>query len=305
MMGAKVWTAPGAVISAIVPALALLLAVEFAAPAEVQASDAGVQRLYDDFGRINKQPSGPWYVINWGSEDGQPQRWEGVPCGSDSCVRARKSGDVSYADLSIHPSDHPGFFTNAELAEQNTGFAAGQPGAWKPAPGHPVELEARVRWSPNHRADGSGGAQGSSGIWFWNSPIDVASYPDSQFGNLKAFGISWTAEDSATLNGLNASVVVPTEFGPYPVWSAAPDRPVDLQRWNEISIRWMEDGNGQQAVRFWINGRYLGMSQLAEPFDPLSLEIWSDNQVPTPNGVEYRNPTSEQSLQVDYIDVSR
>lgn len=289
----------GVLIVAMVSALLTLGVVRLAAPAQAQ----GVVRseiLSDDFEEIRPRPAGPWYVINLGSEDGQPQRWEGQECGSDSCVRARMAGRVSYAELSVAPSVTPGFYVNAELAEQRTGYAAGQPGRWEPAPGHPVELNARVRWSANHGADGGGGAQGSSGIWLWNSPVDVNA---TEYADFQAFGISWTTGDSAVLRGINASVVRTTQFGPYPVWSATPARPPNLREWNDVTMLWSENAQGAQSVRFWLNRRPLGTARLDEPFGPLSVEIWSDNQVPTQTGIEFRNPSAPQSFEVDRIEV--
>lgn len=260
------------------------------------------RKLSDDFGSIRPQPGGPWYVINWGSEDGQPRRWEGQNYGSDSCVRAVRGGGDSFARLEVSPPDTSGFYANAELAERRTGYASGEPGVWKPSPGHPVELETRVRWSPNHDASGGGGAQGSSGVWFWNSPVDMAA---EDYADIQAFGLSWTTQDSAVLKGINVAVVRTTPYGPYPVWSAGPKRAVDLQEWNDFDVIWSEGGGGAQTVKFSLNGEALGTARLEQPFGALSLEIWSDNQVPTRTGIDYRNPTAKQAFEVDRIEVER
>lgn len=281
--------------------LAVLAAGGLAVSAGAQVSQAPAT-LTDEFDAIRSQPNGPWYVINLGSRDGQARRWEGEACGSDSCVKARKAGGVSYAELSVTPSRTPGFYVNAELAEQNTGYAVGQPGRWEPSPGHPVELKARVRWSANHKADGGGGAQGSSGIWLWNSPVDANA---TEYADFQAFGISWATGDSVATPGLNASVVRTTPFGPFPVWSAAPQTPPNMQQWNDVSMVWSENGSGAQTVKVGLNGRNLGTTTLSEPFGPLSVEIWSDNQVATAGGIEFRNPTARQSFEVDRISVVR
>lgn len=281
-----------------------MLAVAVVGVSGRTAARAGVdeQRLSDGFKTIRQQPAGPWYVINWGSEGGQPQRWEGRECGSDSCVRALSRGGDRFARLSVTPSESPGFYVNAELAERSTGYAADEPGTWEPSPGHPILLEAEVRWSPNHEVDGGGGAQGSSGIWLWNSPVDLYA---QGYADFQAIGLSWTSEGSAVLEGVEASVVRTTPYGPLPVWSSAPRRPVDLQEWNEFGMLWSEDRSGRQTVRFSLNGESLGKASLEEPFGALSLELWSDNQVPTAQGIEYRNPTSEQAFDVDRIEVKQ
>jgi hypothetical protein len=64
--------------------------------------EVATRKISDGFGSIRPQPGGPWYVINWGSEDGQPQCWEGQDCGSDSCVRAVSEGsDQPFGALSL------------------------------------------------------------------------------------------------------------------------------------------------------------------------------------------------------------
>jgi hypothetical protein len=122
--------------SAVVLALtAVFTGMAFAVPAEARegtnqtkgqeylvgpdGSSRNLQSLFDDFDTIRAKPrsGAPWYIINWGSKNGEWRRWEGRPCGSDSCVRARRSDGVSFAKLSIFPSDTRGFYTNAELAE--------------------------------------------------------------------------------------------------------------------------------------------------------------------------------------------
>lgn len=263
---------------------------------------AASRKLIDDFETIRSRPRGPWYVINWGSEDGEPRRWEGRECGSHSCVRAVTEGGESFARLEVSPSETPGYYVNAELAERRTGYASGEAGAWEPSPGHPVEVEARLRWSPNHDASGGGGAQGSSGVWLWNSPVDMEA---EDYADFQAFGLSWITGDSAVLKGLNAAVIRTTPHGPYPVWSAAPERAMDLQAWNDFALRWSADASGGQTVRFSLNGAPVGIARLGEPFGALSLEIWSDNQVPTPYGIDYRNPAADQGFEVERIKVQR
>jgi hypothetical protein len=107
------------------------------------------------------------------------------------------------------------------------------------------------------------------------------------------------------LKGVNAAVIRTTPHGPYPVWSAAPDRAIDLREWNDFALLWSADGSGGQTVRFSLNGAPVGIARLDEPFGALSLEIWSDNQVPTPSGIDYRNPAADQCFEVERIMVER
>ena len=163
-------------------------------------------------------------------------------------------------------------------------------------------MEARIRWSPNHDVSGGGGAQGSSGVWLWNSPVDMEA---EDYADFQALGISWTTEDSAVLKGVKAAVVWTTPYGPYPVWSAGPRRAVDLQEWNDFDMIWSEGRSGGQTVEFSLNSKALGTARLKQPFGALSLEMWSDNQVPTQTGIDYRNPTAGQAFEVDHIEVER
>ena len=62
---------------------------------------------------------------------------------------------------------------------------------------------------------------------------------------------------------------------------------------------------GSDSVKFSLDGEALGTARLERPFGALSLEIWSDNQVPTRTGIDYRNPTAKQAFDVDRIVVER
>jgi hypothetical protein len=68
---------------------------------------------------------------------------------------------------------------------------------------------------------------------------------------------------------------------------------------------WTENTAGVQHVTFWVNGELVGGTQLPKPFGPLSLELWNDNQVPTATGLEFRNATAEQRMDVDFVGVGR
>jgi hypothetical protein len=270
-----------------------------ALPIKAQAAITGQNFLLESFNQLRLKPAvnGEWWVINNGDENGYPQRWE-ANCGDASCTTAERERGVSLARLKLTPDATPGFYTGTEISEYETGFAYGVPGKWVPTYGHPVIVSVRLKWSSNFNADGSGGAIGTSGFWLWNSPIDI---PNQAINPQDGIGFNWIEQGSAMLPGLQASVLNYS----YPVYSAVPTNPVNMQNWNLFTFIWSVDQNGVQSVTHLINTENLGTYNLDMPLGPMSLTIWHDNQFPTWEGIEVHNPTSNQSMDVDLVTIAR
>lgn len=265
-------------------------------------SPASAATLYDDFNSlpaVNPDNGGNWWVLNTGLLDSQYYVYNDY-CGDGTCVLAKSDSGTTYASLEQYTTETPGNYYDAELAEEHTGFFYGQPTVWNPSPGEPVTMETRVRWSANHQPDGSGGAVGSSGIWLWNSPIDYvnfAVYPQD------GIGFNWVNKDSSFAPGLSMGMVNDS----FPVFQL-PLNTLNMQDWNTFKFVWSVDAvSGLQFVDLYVNEGYRGHHPLLSPMHDLSVEMWSDNQMPVDMAgtIGFFQPTATQTFEVDSISVSK
>lgn len=281
----------------VLASLVALLPFSFGLQASEVSADSAF--LFDSFYTLPIKPdtNAKWWVINWGADEfGYPLRVEDY-CGSSSCVTQKVVNGTTLVELSQTPDQVAGLYYNAELAELQTGFAYGQPTSWNPEPLKPVVLSTRVRWSENYKVDGSGNTVGSSGIWLWNSPADLVN---GQFYPANAIGIQWVDDQSVFNQGLNLGVYTNS----FPEWQV-PVTNIDMSDWNNFTFIWSESFSGVQSLTAFVNGVYVGTTQLSTPLSDLSVEIWNDNQRPTWEGVTYDQALEEQYMQVDYVSLFR
>jgi hypothetical protein len=96
----------------------------------------------------------------------------GATCDTDACVTFESQGGRTYGKFTVNHSNTPGFYQN--VATSNVVVAVDpaptDEGPYSVSFGHPVTLEAMIKWSSNYGPDGSG-ARGTSGVIFWNSAV--------------------------------------------------------------------------------------------------------------------------------------
>lgn len=268
----------------------------FAVVNPIAAATVTEDSVYDNFSTLSLKPDADayWWVLNWGDDLVNEGYY-----GDASSVTQVTEGSTSYIDLKLTPDATPGYYTNAEVAELHTGYAYGEEAKWLPEYGSPVVVEARVRWVGDFNQDGSGDAVGTSGIWLWNSPADLTN---GVFNPLTSMGFSWNNDDALYAKGLAGTVVRSS----IPVSIKKPSFSVNMDGWVDLKMVWSEHWLGYQTVCFYVNGKYVGTDVLLIPItNPLSVEIWSDNQTYKLTGTTYENPTEDQSFQVDYVRVSQ
>lgn len=250
--------------------------------------------VFDDFDflHLRPNPQAYWYILNWG--DGQVFS---DFYGPSSSVTAENEGEITFARLAIHPDATPGDYSNAEIAERNTGSASQEPGQWSPDFNHPVVFENRVRWSPQYKADASGSAVGTNGIWLWNSPIVGEVY-----GPTKAFGFNWSMSGTGfNLVGLSATVVRGTI--PVVVYRQQITN-VDMNDWVDLKVVWSRHTFETEKLEFYVNNSLIGIS-ITPSLGKLTVETWNDNQLSSFAGRSFPNPASDQMMDIDFIRVER
>lgn len=289
---------------------ALLLAYLLAGVISPAPSHTVVQPgyVYDEFKKIEiKAPTDGdndpyWWIINNG--DGAQTY---ANCADATCVTAENEGSLKFARLQLNHDTTPAVwdgseYNGTEISEYRTMYSSTLPGRWLPTFGHPVSISARVRFSPNYAPDGSGGAVGSAGLWLWNS---YPATPD--YAPANAFGFNWSESGAAGgLGGLQVTALQAT----IPVYSQPVGQDLDLSDWHTWSFTWSADAGGAQSLEWGLDGASVGQTQLAEPFQALSLTFWNDNQFPTflENGqysVVFHNPSAEQEFDIDWVEIDQ
>ncbi len=248
------------------------------------------------FTDFNQQQSDLYYEIYEGGSHNY-----GSTCGTDACLTYETQGRRTYGKFTVNPSANPGYFQN--VAASQTAPGADDQGPYTATYGHPVTLEAKIKWSANYNADGTGDAQGTSGIVLWNGEgVDGTSLPDSA-----QLGFTWTSQDvlGGFLSGFMASSIEDLQ----PVGLSAPAAPIDINDWIKVKVIWSEDAQGVQSVAYYADSQLLGTHVLPQPLHGLGLEIWNDNQEPvfcdTGLCFDFPNPDQAQSLYVDYVKIEQ
>ena len=266
----------------------------------VPVVQAATQPMYflESFDRLVIHQPGDTQVPYWVILNGDAGQYY-APCGDASCVTAEKEGRTAFARLQIKPDQTPGNYTGSEISELRTGYSAGQ-GRWLPAVGHPVIATARVRFSPNYKADGTGGAIGSAGFWLWNSYIDFSHQTALP---IEAFGFSWGEQGTwfGMLDGLQISAL--QDNAPLYRQRVTPEHP---DRWMLWTMIWSVNRAGEQRLDYALNGQLIGSTTLPRVYTPLSITFWNDNQYVGADEtsaftIQYHQPSAAQNFDVDSV----
>jgi hypothetical protein len=281
-------------------AIVMLAVVAFGLPGSVKAF-GNPWPLVDTFSYnfLKPHPLAKWWIINWGESGGTQGRFEDDE-GPYSSFSIEQEGWKRFARLTVKPQAVSGFYTNVDVAEEHTGFPAEIENEWAPTEHKDVVIEAKVRWSAGFNATGTGGAVGSSGVWLWNSPYDVANY--DPFALNRSFGFNYNEAGSygGFLQGLTFNVI----FDNNPIYVTSAGATLNMHDWNTLKSVWSLD-NGVESIEFFVNGTSVGSTQLPASLGALSTEIWNDNQhvVFDENGLNliFENLESDQHFDLDHF----
>lgn len=231
----------------------------------------------------------------------------GDACGTDACTTFERQGNKTYGKFTISPGPAPEHYQNAATSQVPVP-ADGSPAPTDAGPysltnGHSITMETKIKFSSNYGLLGEGGAQGSSGIVFWNSSIDQ----NGQTPEYDQIGILWTAAD--VLGGAFAGLTATSLVNVAPVGLSYPTELAGLSDWFKVKMVWAQDNQGIQSVAYHIDGELVATHVLPVQLQGLSLEIWNDNQEPQfcETGIcfAFSAPTEPQSLYVDYVKVTQ
>ena len=289
--------------------------------------------VLDDFADFTYRT--PWTFYPWNpepepawDEENEPYWWTvanngwyesayNQPCSStgNECVTHEAEGDEGFMRMTVRPftpiDPATPEYHGAGVMELNTGFAFFKPKRWKPEPGKPVTLIAKVRWSDAYNADGTGDFVGSSGIYLWNMPID---YENLALHEVRALGIDLISDDSEVpeVVGLGVTVLYNDGSGVYELdkWNKYPCYGLDIHDWVELKMTWYEDESGQQSAKFWIDGDFVTEHVFDIPFPALAFEVWNDNYVLHDEGNGMFSPhvgefEAEQYIDLDFVKVKQ
>ena len=254
-----------------------------------------------------------WPMVN----SGYFERDYNMPCsssGTECVVWGQDPNGKGYVRMTVSPyvpnPAIPGEYHEAALTETNHGFSYADQKRWLPEVGKPVIVTATMRWSDNFNVDGTGFV-GTSGLYLWNMPAD---YINGVFHGPKAIGIDLMSANMEVpeFRGLGLTVIdVPGDTTLYNKsdWTKIPyTRNIDLTRWMLFNMEWSVNAQGEQKVKFWINGEKVGQKTLAQPLPALAIELWNDNYLIKDTGTGYIYPTTEminaeQSYDIGFISV--
>lgn len=230
-----------------------------------------------------RQPGVPSSYPWWAIVDENSLQHYGAPCDPKniSClVRMSESGDY-FARFTISPDANPPSpmgYNNVEFSQTQTGYTFNQ-GAICPTVGHPVTMTESMRFGPNYKADGTGGAIGSAGGGMWNS------YPDfinQTLHPITAFWWSWGQQGQ--YNGLIDGLTVNVFNQNNPVFFQRVTAPISLQDWMTWTTTWGKLDNGNDTVQFSVkqNGKSYDLgTATTSSLGCLSFTHWNDNQLVT------------------------
>jgi hypothetical protein len=275
--------------------------------------------VFDDFNErgtlMSPHEDGYWWIDGQGvDKDGNALRVrDNQACKLQTCVRIVQDSSVNdFVRLEGSPTTTT-HYVNANLADKVDGADtdpeySGQtyPGDWNPSVGHPVTVEARVRFGENFNMDGTGGANGTTGIWLWSNPFSIGAA--NQHGAHDGIGFSWASADSEFAQGLTMTVVK----GEFPVFLQPVTANININDWNTYKFVWSEDIVGNQSVSFYINGQHQGDAQMfagATTVHNMGFEFWLDNLAfkPSqyPNFLQNIPITEERHIDLDQVSINK
>lgn len=269
--------------------------VAFLAAAPAKASTA----LY--FSDFNSQQSDLVYEVYQGGV-----HEAGNSCDTDACATFGKQGQRTFGEYTVNPSLTPGFYQNVAAAQTAVGTdpAPTNQGPLNVSYGHPITLEAKVKWGPNYSRDGqTGNARGTSGVILWNGAVSTTG----QTPDYSEIGFTWASKYTVggILSGFTANSFVDLNADGIDY----PPSTLNINDWFKIQMVWSQDANGVQTVAYYADGTWIGTDTLQSQLHGLSLEIWNDNQEPVfcDTGLceSYPNPTQSQSFFVDYVSITQ
>jgi hypothetical protein len=259
-------------------------------------------KIKDNFNNLDSQ----WNFINFEEENGVQVIRPGLMCGTDACASLVKSGGDKFMRIAVNPSTTPGFYTDTEVNQVALGDPAvtTDSGPFTATYGHPVTLEARIRWNNAYNYDGTGPAVGSSGVILWNSAVLPGTGPTSQYD---AIGFSWVSDNTigGLVKGFTSLSYVNRQFAGI----SRPASPININEWIDVKLVWEENISQQQSVTYYANGELIATHMLPERLKGLSVEMWNDNQEPTfgPGGLVqvYSSPSIPQHFEIDKVSVKQ
>jgi hypothetical protein len=296
------------------------LAVVSPAFADHNTFNPGVS-VFDNFDAkksiLQPKENAYWWIDGQGTlPDGSAARVRGENnCDLQTCIQIVKKddNDDSFVRIKGSPTTTTTNYTNANMAEVVDG-ADGDPvyggqtysGPWTPSFNHPVTVETRMRFGSNFNQDGTGGAQGTAGVWLWSNPFSQGN--QNPFSIYDGMGFSWDSADSETLQGLVISVTK----GAFPVFAQPVTTPINMQDWNTFKVVWSQDLGGNQNVKFYLNGDLQAEANLVAgvtTMQNMGLEAWMDNQAfkPSqyPNYIQRIPITQDKQFDIDYVSIQK
>jgi len=274
----------------------------FAAVPLLAASPASATGLsyFSDFG---SQPATNLFFTEYEGGVGT----SGQACGTDACATFETAGNRDFMKITVNPSATPGFYQNVDATQVDINVPnPTNSGPYTATYGHPVTMEAKIKWSHNYDLYGLSDAQGTSGVVLWNSALDGPNGDVTL--DFDQIGFGWNSVDFADgeLAGFNAASYVDQ----VPVGFSRPSAPIDIHGWIKVKMVWSENASGVQSVAYYADGQYLGTQELPVNLEGMSLVTWNDNQEPyycEEEGVcwSFPNPNQPQSFYVDYVKVTQ
>ena len=270
--------------------------------------------VFDSFDYFNypTDPSVPGYWwVTLGSSFDPTQRKENMPCangvnGDSDCAVIVQEGWNKFVRMRLRPGKNPGQFSFSQLSEERDAHSYGLTHRWLPTAGHPVVMNVRSRYSANVNADGTGGAKGTIGIAFWNSPTEQLDVPPfASIHPAKTIALNWADPGVAagTYTGYKAVIIdSDTVAGSFTPSYLQPIQDIDVQDWFLQTIIWSVDSNGVQKVKFLIDGHVKAETTLARALPAMSVVLWADNNQVTSAPAQVM---AEQYHDIDFITVSK
>lgn len=260
------------------------------------SADGGSGSYFTDFN--SQQPELIYEVFQNGIHE------PATACGTDACASFGIQGQKTYGKFTVNPSDNPGFYQNTATSQVAVGQSdtPADAGPLSVSYGHPITLEAKIKWSANYTATG-GTARGTSGLILWNGAVtDTGQTPDYD-----QLGFTWASPNVA--GGIFAGFTAGSVVDLNPTGINYPAAPLDIDSWFKVRMIWSQDSNGVQSVSYYADEQYLGTDVLPAQLHGLSLEIWNDNQEPVfcDEGLcnNFATLDAPQSFYVDYVKITQ